>query len=456
MNIVKRKYKIPLYLILLHIVLGLLVFANSTLANIWCVSVIVLGLFYIIKNKNKNDEAAVWSAYIAGLGVLFKICKLRFGYDIDKYVIILFLLLGILYDKNQKHNNIWMVAVFLLLPSLMVPNVFNISFLEQFQLHRFALMGIITLLVSAFYFDGKVISKQLHLHILSRILLSLISTVVLVTIKAPSFSDVTFVSQSMEEMTGGFSPVHVSLVLGLGLLIVLLLSFLREGLIINIWGNYLLIAILILRILFGFSRSGLWSFIISLLLSLVFMRNIIIKRNKSFVFSLIILAIISIFVWNYVNQSTGGMAYNRYTGRNSVGEEMSAADVSSGRIEFVQQELAVFVKKPVLGIGPGNMGYYRQKEYGYYASSHTEYSRLISEHGMFGIIVIVILLVNTLKHFKKTTGLTRLFFIAFSSYALISMFPGATRTSLPLFIYGLSFVMIKKEKIIIKHLYYDE
>ena len=169
-----------------------------------------------------------------------------------------------------------------------------------------------------------------------------------------------------------------------------------------------------------------------------------IKLKKILIYlSIIVMA--GIVVWNKVDDVTHGVASFRFSGRNSVGDKLD--DVTSGRIDLFTEELSMFAENPILGIGAGNTSSERQHRFGQIHSSHTEYSRLLCEHGILGIVMNLILLGVPLSFLKKTRGVTRLFFVAFIVYSLLSMVSAATRTTLPLLIYGLAFLRIKEDYI---------
>ena len=63
---------ISIFLLLLHIALGFIAANYSFAAMLWGVSVLILGFYSIIKNKNKNNEAAIWVAYYAGMEGLLR------------------------------------------------------------------------------------------------------------------------------------------------------------------------------------------------------------------------------------------------------------------------------------------------------------------------------------------------------------------------------------------------
>ncbi|MDO9138162.1 MAG: O-antigen ligase domain-containing protein, partial [Lutibacter sp.] len=55
----------------LHLVLGVLVL-SGLIAKAYSLLIVFFGVLYIIRNKNENNEAMHWSAYLVGAEVLFR------------------------------------------------------------------------------------------------------------------------------------------------------------------------------------------------------------------------------------------------------------------------------------------------------------------------------------------------------------------------------------------------
>jgi O-antigen ligase len=61
----------------------------------------------------------------------------------------------------------------------------------------------------------------------------------------------------------------------------------------------------------------------------------------------------------------------------------------TNRDVIVREDLRLWGEHPILGLGPGGASFQRR---GQSTLAHTEYSRLLSEHGLFGFIALVALL----------------------------------------------------------------
>lgn len=435
-----RNYSVPFKWVLLHILLGVAVVYSHTVAQLWGGVALVVGFGLILRSRNRNEEVAKVVAYLASQEVLLKVCNAQLGSEFIKYIVILFCLTGILISNvHSGKNRVWILFLILLIPS----TVLSINSIGWFENIRYSLSGIVVLAVSAYYFTGRWVSWNTYKKILGAIVLPLISLSVVVTLETPDFSSMEFTASSMAETTGGFGPIHLSVVLGVGVLILITLSLIKQSLIVNLVGNYVAICFLAFRLLLSFSRTGVVALILSLGAVVFYMVRGHLIKVKNLVIYLTILVVVGIVVWDRVDNVTQGVASFRFSGRNSVGEKLD--DVTSGRVYLFMEELSMFTENPILGIGAGNTSSERLQRFGQIHSSHTEYSRLLCEHGILGLVMNLLLLGVPLSFFGKTKGKTRLFFVAFIVYSLLSMVSASTRTTLPLLIYGLAFLRIKDD-----------
>jgi O-antigen ligase len=98
--------------------------------------------------------------------------------------------------------------------------------------------------------------------------------------------------------------------------------------------------------------------------------------------------------------------------------------------------------KPNFGVGVGASSFMRDESKFYL--THVEFSRLLSEHGVLGLIYFVILIFLLIKQcLSKKPPLVKGILIAFFAIAMYTTFHAAMRTYLtPLFI-GLSLMEVK-------------
>jgi uncharacterized membrane protein HdeD (DUF308 family) len=92
-DLIKNEYNIRMkkeetsyiYLILLHVVIGVVVFVFPFVSKIYSISLFGFGVFYIVKNKNKNNEVLVMSAYIIGVEILLRMTS---GMFFNEYAVL--------------------------------------------------------------------------------------------------------------------------------------------------------------------------------------------------------------------------------------------------------------------------------------------------------------------------------------------------------------------------------
>ena len=64
---------------------------------------------------------------------------------------------------------------------------------------------------------------------------------------------------------------------------------------------------------------------------------------------------------------------------------------TTGREDIARADLEVWFDNPVLGVGPGVAKEYRAATFGRAAAAHTEFTRLLAEHGILGLVALIIL-----------------------------------------------------------------
>jgi len=136
--------------------------------------------------------------------------------------------------------------------------------------------------------------------------------------------------------------------------------------------------------------------------------------------------------------ATPGLA--QFTG-NTILERFTDPD-SSGRVEATRAEIAVWLDRPVMGVGPGlsdeARGQAAQTPSGKLVS-HNEYTRLLSDHGRYGLAAGVILMALVWKGIHRATTNEALgWSAALAAWALTSFVVVDFRTVAAAFLLGVS------------------
>jgi O-antigen ligase len=429
-------------------VLGFLLL-NRTVSKFSNIILLFVGFMTILVTKNKNQEAVLWSAYIVGSEVLFRMSKGLIFYEFPKYMVFIFLLTGLIVEKKKQNiSPIYLIYILLLLFGITFS---DIPYPESIRTNIiFNLSGPILLGLCAIYFYKRKISIELLLKILKYMSLPIISMASYIYLKVPNLESIVFGGVSSTLASGGYGPNQVATILGVGVFILslyIIISKKYSGFFII---DVFLLIFLFFRALITLSRGGVITAILAILLfSFIYLlskKNNFIHMTKYFSF----LIILSIPIWLYTSSVTDGMVDNRYTNKNAKG--VLKKDISAGRIDIFKTEWNGFIENPFFGIGVGTGKFVRGEELGLRSASHNEMSRLLGEHGALGLIMIFILFFVPIVTMNKQTLRSRAFLSAFLLFWFLTVNHSAMRLAMPAFIYGLAVITIvnKKEIIIVK------
>jgi len=132
-----------------------------------------------------------------------------------------------------------------------------------------------------------------------------------------------------------------------------------------------------------------------------------------------------------VDEFTGGTLTDRYS-----------EETTSGRTELVQEDITFWTDNPVFGVGVGKLK--ESRESGERAA-HTEFSRLLGEHGLFGVVALIVLGISLLRNlFSSDRDVGRIIVAACICWGLLFMAGNALRLVAPAFMLGLSFAQFGK------------
>ena len=399
---------------------------------------ILLPIFIIFQTNNQNEEALFFAAYIVGAEVFIRMTGGFIFYETGKYAVILFLIMGIVFGRFKQTFSVqYVFYILLLLLGIVFTQVPEGESLRKNIL--FNLSGPIVLGVVAFYCYQREITLKKIMDLLFIMLLPLFSMIIYLYFRTPNISEIVFGGEASFEASGGFGPNQVASAIGLGMFILTVYLLSRQKL-----SGYLFLDVIFLiyfsyRGLLTFSRGGILTAVITLLVFLFFY-----LLHKKIAFALLLrYSLVSIVfilaIWLYTLDITSGMLNNRYTGKNATGVQK---DITTGRVDILQIQMENFLENP-LGIGVGNGKYERlNKGEGITAASHNEMGRLLEEHGYIGFFLLILLLIVPLFNFFRSNNYQRAFIISFYVIWFLTINHSAMRIALPGFIYALSLLNI--------------
>jgi hypothetical protein len=240
--------------------------------------------------------------------------------------------------------------------------------------------------------------------------------------------NVTFGRTSVSVIREEFGPNQLSAALGLGALFVFLMLILDDKAtlkrrLVMAGGMVFLLAATAMT----FSRGGIYNFAGAVILSLFFFLRDGTARIR------VAAALAGLFVvGNYVvfpalDQMTGGFLLKRFSSTNL-----------TGRDDIAWADLLIWKDNPIYGMGPGRaidgrvaMSIHHQ--------AHTEFTRMLAEHGVLGLISLF-----TLMYMASTCFLSRrdprsqAVTVALIAWSFLYMTNAAMRLSGPSFAFGLA------------------
>jgi len=112
----------------------------------------------------------------------------------------------------------------------------------------------------------------------------------------------------------------------------------------------------------------------------------------------------------------------------------------SGRVDIARADLEIWASHPVLGVGPGGARVLREDVIGRAVAAHVEFTRLLAEHGVFGLAAALVLFVMAAQAVSgAATRSDRGAAAAMVAWGLMFMLISATRLVAPSFVLGLAF-----------------
>ena len=426
--------------VIIHLLIGLAVFLVPPISKVYAITIILVGFRYVILRKNANNEALYVAAYIVGAEVFLRMTQGNIFEQYAKYGVMGVLIIGMLFRGFSKNAIMYWIFGLLLLPGI-IYGFFTLNFETDIRKAiTFNIIGPITLTVSAIYCYQRIVTFQQIKNIIDMLAYPLMATLVYMYLYTPDIKAVVTNTQSNFETSGGFGPNQVSTILGLGIFLFFIKVILNSKTIGIRNINIFFFLFITFRGIVTFSRGGVITgfvmIIIVVILLLVFTRS----QGKSKVVSLVVFGLIALSgVWAYSSIQTSGLIDKRYANKDAKGRVKESK--LTGREKLIESELNMFLDNPIFGIGVGKNKEYREETTGIEAASHNEITRMLAEHGMFGLFGLIILLVTPMVLYLNNKQ--NIFVFSFVVFWILTINHAAMRLAAPAFIYALSLLKVQ-------------
>lgn len=415
--------KLLVFLSIGQLLLAILCRASSIVSTLHALGTFIVGIALVVKWKGPFPLVC-WAAYEAGSEVLWRMTNAMVPWEAGKYVLCLIFVLGILRKGFVGLPLSPIIYFALLLPGLL-PALSQPIAGELRKVLSFSMSGPLCAATSALLVAGIKIDTARAQRVAMFLVLSVIGVAGVVLFGIRAAAQIDFGGSANFEVSGGFGPNQVSGVLGFG-------AFFAFVSALNLdmdWRARLLYLVtamwFIAHAALSFSRTGIYIFAVGVLVALPFLpQKWIIRPTTGVVFAIAIVS--GVAVWGYLERFTDG----------KIGERFARTD-SSGRDRIASADLQIWGDNLVFGVGTGMSSAIRAQMTGNYYASHTEYTRLLAEHGLLGLVSGLILIGFLGKAlWTGVAGFEKALIIAGTTMALSSLLASGMRTALPCFLLG--------------------
>lgn len=426
-----REFRLIALFTVLNLPLGLVLYQSGALGVVHSLVCFAVGIYWAVNKNVKLERIALVCAYIIGAEVLWRMAETPIFWEFGKYAPAAIMIVALV---QRGHFNFPLLPVgylFLLLPASFL-TVLNHGAVDARGMLSFNMSGPFFLFISAWFFSHLRLNYLQVRRILLAIVIPLLGVACTTLFYTVTTENIQFTEESNFATSGGFGPNQVSSMLGFGALAALAgLVLFKNDVKLKI---YFGVACLLLtaQSVMTFSRSGIYNAVGAAAILIFFQ----LKNQKDAVRRLLPIAgVVVLFVFivfPFMNEFTGGKLQERFEDTGT-----------SHRGEIIQSDFAIMMENPLFGVGVGEAHKYRQKFLYAGAASHTEFSRLISEHGVFGILALLSLVLMTVLNIKyQDSGIGKGFVACFVVWSGLFMSNAGMRLAAPSFAWGLSFAMI--------------
>ncbi len=386
---------------LIHVFIGLMSTISSWFLIVWVYAVIIFSLNKVISSlyiRGSLQTVVLLLIYISTFEVLGRmtISYPFIPWELSKYLIISTSLLLILTGKINRLNPTGVLIVLLLIPGLLIDKSDRVVTNQII----FDILGIMSLGFLMIVLGGVKVKVVYLNSIIKLIWLTSVSLLVNIIIKTPTLENLTFSLNVDFSTTGGFGSNQAITIIGIGMFF----SFYA-------WMNKLLfsgshtidglfIGLFAYQGFLSFSRGGMLIGILAILIyyflfrkSKSFQTITRLRALRPFLFFTFAIFILVISYGVIQNISEGNLT-NRYLGETvstlNKTKVKTINTISTGRYELLLSDLKLWKDNLIFGVGSGASSFLRENRLVGLAA-HTEFSRLLAEHGIFGLMIIFLL-----------------------------------------------------------------
>lgn len=418
-----------LVFLIAHLALAILMSQSNLVATGHALLTLGAG-FWFAATTRQPERIAYIVAYITGSEVLWRMTQAQIFWEFGKYSIVIILLVSILRSGQMRGVALPFMYFALLLPSTILPMENTTT--DELRGHlSFNLSGPLALALCVWYFSQSRYPKSVFYPTLLMLIAPIAGIGAVTLLGTFKASVLKFGNESNFATSGGFGPNQVSAILGLGVLAIFLFLLTEQK---SRWLKPVLFVLMMglaAQSAMTFSRTGLYNAGVAAAAALFYLVRDARARMK-----LIGLLILGFLVVNFVllpklDEFTSGTLLKRFQSTSL-----------TGRDTIIKADLQIWSDHPVFGVGPGRANPYRATMYRE-SAAHTEFSRMVAEHGVFGFLSLVLLFYMGFRNLRRPQSpQAKAFAVALTCWSFGFMLVTAMRMAAPCAILGLGCVYL--------------
>ncbi len=339
--------------------------------------------------SGRTQHVLSMAAYAAGCEVMWRSGDAAIPWESGKYLIILVLGLSMLRRAKPPA-----VLPFLYLAAIMVSMPLSFGAAAGLNHARklilFNISGPLALFVVLWFVSGRRGWAIDRWKIFAIALGPILGTAAVASLKLARATSVQFQMASSSFAAGGYGANQVASILSLGILLLFIavVASRRAGQM--RWLLAGLMLYLIIQTALTMSRSGLAMALGgAVILGLHSVRS---RRNRS----VLVLSAVAVFLlFNaallpFLQGFTGGVFLERF------------ADTGLSQRDLIMRtDIKMFLESPLLGVGPGVGAMRRLQMLGIPYASHTEFTRMLAEHGILGLLGLAAMIIALYRLYRQ-------------------------------------------------------
>jgi hypothetical protein len=419
-------------LVALHAVLGLAMKSSPTVATLFSLATIVAALG-IATFATRLYWIACAAAYIVGSEVLWRMSGAAGLWEIGKYASSVVLIIGLVRMRSYILPAPAVMYLMFLTPGVII-TFFRVIYTSPVSRISTHFSGPLALAVCVCFFLNCRMTKTE----LNRILLALAiptTSVCFIAARGTFNRNIRFGSQALDAAAGDFGPNQVSAMLSLGALALFLYLLTSPT---GLWRKLLLGGVIVACLgqsTLTLSRGGFYAFAGAAAPALFFLMGDAKSRNRVIVITLVGMMLAAFVVFPYLDRYTGGAIARRFEEKGMTGRE-----------RLMNIDIEIWFDNPVFGVGLGRSQFFHPVMGGIPVMTHNEFTRVLSEHGIFGVFALAMLgVAATQRMVVARTMQERGMAAALIVWALLFMFVNGMRLAAPSFAFGLAMLAVRPE-----------